>query len=140
MRELEFGSLLIILGEENQSLKENLNLLKERLNDAKTFFGLEKINRKTEKRKLVEKNESLSNKTLELKQKIKSLEENNKSLGLTCFELSEWSIDLLAQVNELKEHDKKSLSLIVQENVKKAKTLGKERKEWRRMRVTPKRP
>lgn len=45
LRELEFGSLPITLVEENQSLKENLNLLQKRLKDAKTFIRLEKINR-----------------------------------------------------------------------------------------------
>lgn len=71
----------------------------------------------------------MSKKTLELEQKVKFLEENNKNLNFTCFELSNRSIDLISQLNELKEHEKKSLSLIAQEYVKKTKSLGKERKE-----------
>lgn len=64
------GSLASNLGEEHQNLKDNINLLEKRLSETKTFI---KIGKKIKKRKLVEDNKILSNKTLELEQKVKYL-------------------------------------------------------------------
>lgn len=56
----------------------------------------------------------MSIKTLELKQKVKTLEENNKSLNHNCSKLIERTNESLNQIKEFGEHDKKSLSPCVQ--------------------------
>lgn len=99
IRGLELRSLASNLREEYQSLKENINLLEKRLSEAKTFLNLEKINRKIEKRKLIEDNEILSNKTLGFEQKVKYLEENKKSLDLTCSKLNGRNNQLIKSKN-----------------------------------------
>lgn len=77
----------------------------------------------------------LFNKTLELEQNVKYLEESKKIFDITCSELSKRSIDLFAQINELKEHENKSLSLLAQKNVKlkKITTLDKEERVRRNL-------
>lgn len=56
----------------------------------------------------------LFSKTLELEQKVKTLEENKKNLDLTCFKLNTRNNEFLNKVKELKEHPKKSFSTLVQ--------------------------
>lgn len=90
-------------------IKRQCKYLTKSISEVKTFFKVEKENRKIEKRKLIKDYKILSNKTLELEQKIKSLEENQNSLDFICSKLSKRSINLFTQVNELKEHEKKNL-------------------------------
>lgn len=51
--------------------------IEKKLNDSRLFLGLKKDNRKHEKRILLEDNKKLSNKVLELEEKLKTLEEEN---------------------------------------------------------------
>lgn len=104
IKELELRSLDTNLGEENQSLKDKINLLEKRLKESKSILNVEIVNTEREKRILVEDNEMLSNKTLELEQKVKTLEENEKSLDLACSKLNARNNELLNQVKELEEH------------------------------------
>lgn len=65
-------------------------------------------------RKLVEDNEMLLNKTLELEQRVKTLEEDKKSLDLTWSKLNVRNDEFLNQFKGLEKHKKKSPSTLAQ--------------------------
>lgn len=126
--------------------------LEKKINDSRIFLGLEQMNRKREKERLLEDNKKLSNKVLkleerlktldeemdesrsddsfiqELEDQVKSLNERNKVLNVTCAQLTRKSLDYLKQIKELEEDKRKNISMLAQRNDKfeRMLKLGKE--------------
>lgn len=100
--------------------------LEKKINDSRIFQGLEQMNKKWEKEWLLEDNKKLSNKVLELEEKLKPLEEGNdesndegslilelenqfktlnkrkKALNLTCAQLRRSPLITLSKSRRLK--------------------------------------
>lgn len=60
-------------------LSQKIVDLEKKFSETKLFIGLEQDNKKHEKRRLSEDNKKLPNKVRELKEKLKTLEENDES-------------------------------------------------------------
>ncbi len=77
-----------------------------------------------------ENDESHSDDSLiqELEDQVKTLNERNKALNLTCAQLTRKSLDYLKQIKELEEDKRKNISMLAQGNEKFEKMLkmGKE--------------
>lgn len=67
----------------------------------------------------------------ELEDQVKTLNERNKSLNLTCAQLIRKPLDYLKQIKEFEENKRKNISMLVKGNGKFEKifTIGKECKD-----------
>lgn len=82
IKQVESSSKNSSLENENQVLRQKVNSLDLNLKNLGIILNVEKENRKIEKRKFIEKNETLSNKILEL-EKLKVVDESDsRSLEL----------------------------------------------------------
>lgn len=76
--ELSKKIYLLLCAKEEMSLK--IVEFEKKLNEAKLFLNLEKDNKKHKKRRLLENNQKLSNKVIELEERLKNMgEERNES-------------------------------------------------------------